>query len=49
MTVARALCAAGRRTESVPYLAAASKKCRNKYKRDGYDYLYKKIKAETEK
>ena len=46
-TVARALCAAGRRAETVPYLEAASKKCRNKYKRDGYNYLYKKLKSET--
>lgn len=43
---AQALAAAGRRREALPFLEAASKKCRNKYKRDGYDYLLKKYRAE---
>lgn len=43
---AQSLFAAGRSKEAVPYLAAAKKKCRNKYKRDGYDYFYRKLTAE---
>ena len=43
---AQALVAAGRRRESLPYLEAALKKCRNKYKRDNYSYLLNKYKAE---
>ena len=43
---AQSLVAAGRRREALPYLEAASKKCRNKYKRDGYGYLLQKFKSE---
>ena len=43
---AQALVAAGRRREALPYLETASKKCRNKYKRDNYGYLLNKYKAE---
>lgn len=44
---AQALNAANRRLEAIPYLERAIKKCRNKYKRDGYDYLCRKLKAEA--
>ena len=44
---AQALNAANRRAEAIPYLERAVQKCRNKYKRDGYDYLYRKLKAEA--
>ena len=43
---AQALVAAGRRREALPYLETASKKCRNKYKRDNYGYLLNKYKTE---
>ena len=46
ITCAQALAAAGRRKEAIPYLEGAKKKCRNKYKRDGYEYLLGKYKAE---
>ena len=42
---AQALVAAGRRREALPYLETASKKCRNKYKRDNYGYLLNQYKA----
>ena len=44
---AQALNAANRRAEAIPYLERAIKKCRNKYKRDGYNYLCRKLKAEA--
>ena len=43
---AQALVAAGRRREALPYLETASKKCRNKYKRDNYGYLLNRYQAE---
>ena len=46
---AQALNAANRRAEAIPYLERAIKKCRNKYKRDGYDYLCRKLKTEAAK
>ena len=44
---AQALVAANRRSEAIPYLERAVKKCRNKYRRDRYGYLCEKFKAEA--